>query len=80
MSIVGGGGVGVTLIATDSDLATGVDALSVTVTVNAKLPTLVGVPLSDPSFPSVRPGGRLGAVTLQRNGRYPPVALKLNGP
>jgi hypothetical protein len=52
----------------------GVCALSVAVTVKANEPTLVGVPESDPSLPSIRPGGRAPAVTVHVNGGEPPLA------
>ena len=49
------------------ELETGACALSVTVTLNAKGEplALVGVPLREPSFPSVSPGGKAPAVMLQ---------------
>jgi hypothetical protein len=56
------------VIEKDNDFETGLDALSVTVTVNMKFPGLVAVPLKDPSFPSVRPGGRAPAVMLHVSG------------
>ena len=77
--IVGGTG-STTSIVNGSDFETGVGALSVTMTVNMEVPVLVGVPLRDPSFPSVRPAGRLPVVMLHCSGRYPPETLKLNGP
>jgi len=58
----------VTPIVNGNELETGVGALSVTVTVNAKEgPALDGdgVPLNEPSLPSVSPGGKAPAVTFQ---------------
>ena len=52
----------------------GVGALSVAVTVNEKEPTVVGVPDSDPSLPTVKPGGGVPLVTAQVNGGEPPLA------
>jgi hypothetical protein len=78
-TIVGGTG-NTTFIVKGSDLEADVGALSVTMTVNVEVPVLVGVPLTDPSFPSVRPGGRLPVVMLHCSGRYPPETLKLYGP
>jgi len=50
--------------------------LSVTVTVNANGVelTLVGVPVSEPSAPSVRPGGTAPCVTPKVIGQKPPVS------
>src|SRR5579863_1758558 len=63
-----------------NELGTGFGELSVTVTVKLNVPTLVGMPLSDPSLPRVTPGGRFPAVMLQVNGRNPPVVPKVNTP
>ena len=49
-------------------------ALSVAVTVKTKEPAAVGVPVSEPSAPSVRPGGTAPSVTFQVNGGEPPLA------
>jgi hypothetical protein len=50
------------------------EALSVAVTVKVAVPAPVGVPDKDPSLPSVRPGGKLPAVTVHVNGGEPPLA------
>ena len=76
--IVGGGG-SVTVIEKGAVFVLGVGALSVTMTVNEYGPTVVGVPVSDPSAPKLKPGGRLlpgGSVQLR--GSNPPVAEKAN--
>ena len=51
--------------------------LSVMVTVNANGAELatVGVPVSEPSAPNVRPGGTAPCVTSKVIGRIPPVCL-----
>ena len=55
------------------ELVTGVGALSVAVTVNEKEPVAVGVPVSGPSMPTVKPGGSVPLVTAQVNGGEPPL-------
>ena len=52
----------------------GVEALSVAVTVNGKEPAVLGIPESDPSLPTVIPGGGTPLVTAQVNGGVPPLA------
>ena len=51
----------------------GVGALSVAVAVKAKEPMAVGVPDSEPSALSVRPGGSAPSVTFHVNGGEPPL-------
>ena len=50
------------------------EALSVAVTVNVPVPTLVGVPDNDPSLPRVRPGGGAPVVIFHVKGGEPPLA------
>jgi hypothetical protein len=50
-------------------------ALSVTWTVNEKLPALVGVPLQTPLVENVRPGGLMPDIRDHEYGGEPPVAL-----
>ena len=59
----------------DCDSATGGWALSVAVTVNMKVPAVVGVPESVPSGASVSPAGAAPVVTAQVYGAKPPVAV-----
>ena len=67
MLMVGGGGSVITT-ANGAELVAGVVALSVTVTVKVNEPVVVGVPVSVPSDPTVRPGGT-PAEALHLSGR-----------
>jgi hypothetical protein len=72
----GGGGLMVML----SGCVTLLPAVSVTCTVNAEVPTAVGVPVISAEIPAgvvmkVSPGGRLPEITAQVNGAGAPVAL-----
>jgi len=60
-----------------NETGTGVAALSVTVTVKLNVPASVGVPVREPSVPSVRPSGNAPDVSFQMSGSKPPVAVKL---
>lgn len=53
------------------------EALSVAVTVNAKFPELVGVPLSTPPTASAKPGGSEPAVTANVKGAVPVLLLNV---
>ena len=70
----GGPGVLIVTVKACEPLAGGC-ALSVTVTVNVKEPAAVGVPVSDPSAPSMRPPGKAPEVIAHVNGGEPPVAV-----
>jgi hypothetical protein len=63
-----------------TELVSGVGVLlSVTVTTKARgfvVVAAVGVPLSVPSGPSVRPGGN-GPVAVHRSGKFPPAAVNV---
>jgi len=53
-------------------------ALSVTVTVKVKEPAAVGVPVSEPSAPSMRPPGKAPEVTTQVHGDGEPALATVN--
>jgi hypothetical protein len=62
----------------DCEPLTGGCALSVTVTVKVKEPAAVGVPVSEPSAPSVRPPGKAPEVTAQVHGDGEPALATVN--
>ena len=74
--MVGGGGL---VMTTENckETGTGVGALSVTVTMKLNVPASVGVPLREPSVPSVRPLGNAPVISFQVSGSNPPLAVKL---
>ena len=73
----GGPGVLIVTVKACEPLAGGC-ALSVTVTVKVKEPAAVGVPVSDPSAPSMRPPGKAPEVTAQVHGDGEPALATAN--